>query len=207
MCVEVGLGRRVIPEPPPLRRLHWNQPMPYRDNRGCPVCGSPLAAYRTRDYSYERCDRCHGIWMSIALLNQMCAEIVPAPIVAFEAYDGAGQRGCPDCGRVMQRASLFEIPVDVCQVRTDGVWLDKDELKQVLDRVAETDPRPPDPPSSFTSLLDDFLTQTTPLVAVGGGAVQTAWRFRSSHSPAAATAAKEASPVTLSTTVDRGTEP
>ena len=95
--------------------------------------------------------------MSIAITRAMIDEMVPGAAMQFVNHRMPAQRRCPDCTQPLTPVTLFTIPVDYCRDHDHGLWFDKDELQQVLDRVGDTDPPPPEPPTSFTSLLQDFF--------------------------------------------------
>ncbi len=82
-----------------------------------------------------------------------------APGVGWELVGehDSRKRPCPKCHSMMKRAHILQVPVDYCSSEKHGAWLDKDELKQILERVAEPSDEAPDPPTSFTSLLGDFF--------------------------------------------------
>lgn len=111
---------------------------------------------RTRSYSYERCDRCYGLWLSLGVLTAMVSEMKPPLGVQFTQRPGRATRSCPDCQAPLAPVGLVGIPVDHCP-NQHGVWFDKDELGQVLDRVSDPSLPPPAPPTSFTSLLEELF--------------------------------------------------
>ncbi|MBW2278481.1 MAG: zf-TFIIB domain-containing protein [Deltaproteobacteria bacterium] len=131
--------------------------MVYRDQRGCPHCGSRLAKVSTRSYSYERCAKCAGLWVSLAVVSEMAGEIAPGTSVRVQPTPARSGRPCPDCRVPLNTGTLFRIPVDYCAEKQEGVWFDKDELAQFLERIACEDPPPPEPITSFSSLLRDFF--------------------------------------------------
>jgi Zn-finger nucleic acid-binding protein len=133
--------------------------MLYRQSGGCPSCGSPLLNLRTNDYSYRRCSKCIGVWMGRDVLTQLIEDILPGTAWKLKGSHDERQLQCPECHSPMHRAQVLHIPVDYCQPHSHGVWLDKDELRQILERVGETKPEAPEPPTSFTSLLSDFFSQ------------------------------------------------
>lgn len=149
-------ARRALPLPGAGPGCYHGR-MVYRHTRGCPVCGGTFTSYRTRTYNYERCARCLGIWMSMPVLRAMVASMVEGARPFFQERAGGESRMCPDCQTPMSRADLFGVPVEVCTAREHGVWFDKDELAQALERVGVEDPAPPEPPTSFTTLLADFF--------------------------------------------------
>jgi Zn-finger nucleic acid-binding protein len=133
--------------------------MVYRGVRGCPHCGGPFDRVTTRSYSYERCQRCKGLWVSSDVVGAMAHAMVPGTRLSFTQVRRRTSRPCPDCGSPMQAAVLFHIPIDRCAEKKHGVFFDKDELAQVLERVGSEEPEPPAPPTSFASLLRDFFEQ------------------------------------------------
>jgi Zn-finger nucleic acid-binding protein len=78
---------------------------------------------------------------------------------SLDFVPGVGRcvRSCPDCGAEMASARLFGIPIDHCASEHHGVWFDKDELAQFLERVGDEEPAPPQKATSFSSLLRDFF--------------------------------------------------
>lgn len=134
--------------------------MPFRSNRACPACGDSFAICRTAGYSYERCQRCLGIWITKSIIDEMLASIVPGSMAQFTKAPPARERRCPDCQVRLEHALLFRIPVDRCEKSEHGIWFDKDELRQVLERVKEPEPAEPEVATSFTSLLGEFFHST-----------------------------------------------
>ncbi|MBT8494968.1 MAG: zf-TFIIB domain-containing protein [Deltaproteobacteria bacterium] len=130
----------------------------YRSTRQCPVCGDKFEIHRTKNYSYERCEGCLGVWIDLGVLEELVAEV--APELEFELETtavGSRPRRCPDCQVTMGRFEFARIPLDACLDDRHGIWFDKDELTYVLDRAADDDAGPPPPPTSMTSLLSDFF--------------------------------------------------
>ncbi len=100
--------------------------------------------------------------MDISVIDELVAEMGPSAGVDVDSPWGARSQPthalrCPDCDAAMMHTSLFQIPVDYCPETKHGVWLDKDELQQVLARSEEADDAAPARPTSFTSLLADFF--------------------------------------------------
>ena len=48
-----------------------------------------------------------------------------------------GRRPCPICGQFMTSTQHYGNLTDVCQAH--GVWVDKDEIRSVLDRIKKDD--------------------------------------------------------------------
>ena len=133
--------------------------MPYRQRGGCPKCGGSFLNLRTEEYSYQRCSKCIGIWMDWAVLTRFIEDIMPDFAWKPEGTHQQRPLPCPKCRGSMERTYLLNIPVDYCKPHNHGVWLDKDELRQVLERVAKPTDAEPEAPTSFTTLLNDFFNQ------------------------------------------------
>lgn len=133
--------------------------MPYRHRGGCPGCGSPFLNLRTKDYSYLRCSKCLGIWMDWNVMAQFVSDIAPDYALELSGTHDERKLLCPECQSSMDRTHILHVPVDYCKPNNHGVWLDKDELRQVLERVNEPTDTQPEPPTSFTSLLNELFNQ------------------------------------------------
>ena len=133
--------------------------MPFRSGGGCPHCGGSFLRFQTESYSYMRCDKCVGIWIEWTVLAKLMRDIDPEHKWELQGGHEERKRHCPKCNSAMLRSHIFQIPVDYCNNEKHGVWLDKDELKNILEKVADDDSAPPAPPTSFTSLLNDFFSR------------------------------------------------
>lgn len=102
--------------------------------------------------------------MSPGVLRDMVGEMVGGPRAdpfdQMESRSVGTARTCPDCQRPLAPVELFRIPLDACLPRRDGVWFDRDELRQVLERAGMADPPPPEPVPTFTTLLEDFFSRS-----------------------------------------------
>jgi len=135
--------------------------MVFRTMRGCPICGGGFNIRRVREYSYETCADCHGVWMSRGTLAGMGKEIAPEAQLSMRAEQiNETTRACPDCQRAMKKAWMFRVPLDFCSAEQHGIWFDGGELRQVLERIGQEDPPPAEIPTSFRSLLADFFNQS-----------------------------------------------
>lgn len=85
-----------------------------------------------------RCGKCLGVWIEWDVLAKLLLDI--APERTWELPSGGGheerKRRCPKCNSMMLRSHIFQVPVDYCKNDRHGVWLDKDELKTILEKVA-----------------------------------------------------------------------
>ena len=130
----------------------------YRSSRQCPVCGDRFEIVRAKNYSYERCAGCLGVWVDLDVLKELVAEVAPELRFELLEADGERPRRCPDCQTTMSHFLFARIPLDACLDSNHGIWFDKDELTHVLTRAADEEAGPPPPPTSMTSLLNDFFT-------------------------------------------------
>lgn len=95
------------------------------------------------------------------VLTSFINNIMPDFKIEIAGSHEERQTPCPSCRGSMARTHILTIPVDYCKLHNHGVWFDKDELRQILERVAVPSDAPPEAPTSFTSLLNDFFNQRT----------------------------------------------
>jgi Zn-finger nucleic acid-binding protein len=136
--------------------------MPYRQRGGCPKCGGSFLNLRTKNYSYQRCSKCIGIWMEWDVLTRFIEDIEPGFVLETAGSHEGRMIPCPTCRGSMARTHILTVPVDYCKPHNHGVWFDKDELRQVLERVATSTDAAPEAPTSFTTLLNDFFNKRAP---------------------------------------------
>jgi Zn-finger nucleic acid-binding protein len=106
-----------------------------------------------------RCDKCIGVWIEWPVLAKLMRDIDPAHKWELQGGHEEHQRQCPKCQSQMLRSHIFQVPVDYCKTDKHGVWLDKDELKTILERVADSDVELSAPATSFNSLLNEFFSK------------------------------------------------
>jgi Zn-finger nucleic acid-binding protein len=109
----------------------------------CPRCNFPLTHIAFAQALAEECSRCCGLWMHPADFDRMCsdaeaqtaasgfAHIPVPPMQSEELYPR-----CPVCADRMSRQNFARrsgIMINIC--RAHGVWLDGDELRQVIEFI------------------------------------------------------------------------
>lgn len=110
----------------------------------CPGCRRPLTFAVVGHVRIARCEACEGVWVRPATLERICAQqdLQATLLVAFPASAGhvfsreVRYRKCPQCHEMMSRRNFAHrsgVIVDVC--RPHGVWLDKGELRAIVDFV------------------------------------------------------------------------
>ncbi len=113
----------------------------------CPSCKSVmLTKTHLGDVEVDQCSHCGGVWLRQDLFDQVSAEkevrgraLGVLPIASGPQAIGTGPvryRPCPVCKRMMNRynyARISGVIIDGC--KNDGLWFDKDELRQVLEFI------------------------------------------------------------------------
>lgn len=117
-------------------------------NLACPSCkGVKLTRTQLGDVEVDQCSHCGGVWLRQDLFDQVSAGkeargralgVLPtaAGPKAAAATLEVHYRPCPVCSRMMNRynyARISGVIIDGC--KKDGLWFDKDELRQVLDFI------------------------------------------------------------------------
>ena len=107
----------------------------------CPACGSAMVTLELADIEIDHCVHCGGIWLDTGELELLLDDPrKTAPLLdSFQEAPAASEppRRCPICDKKMMKiavgASKPPLVIDRCR-RTDGLWLDKSELQNVLHR-------------------------------------------------------------------------
>lgn len=116
-------------------------------NLGCPGCkGQKLTRTQLGDVEVDQCSHCGGVWLRQDLFDQVSAgkETRGRALGVLPTYAGpkatasmeVHYRPCPVCSRLMNRynyARISGVIIDGC--KKDGLWFDKDELRQVLEFI------------------------------------------------------------------------
>jgi Zn-finger nucleic acid-binding protein len=109
----------------------------------CPRCVVPLKHIAFAHALAEECQRCSGLWMEAADFDRVCSDAeaqsaasgfshIPAQFNDDEEY----YPRCPECPERMSRQNFARrsgIMINIC--RAHGVWLDGDELRQVIEFI------------------------------------------------------------------------
>ena len=118
----------------------------------CPDCRVAMKQTCVGQTVLHECGKCFGVWVDADSFRRICAEserqadILGALKIASAATGAPATspmqkkvfryRNCPKCGRLMNRynfANASGIVIDSC--KGDGVWFDRDELRQVVQFV------------------------------------------------------------------------
>ncbi len=116
-------------------------------NLACPSCKDvKLTRTQLGDVEVDQCCHCGGVWLRQDLFDQVSAgkeargralgvlptSTGPKATASLEVR----YRPCPVCSRLMNRynyARISGVIIDGC--KNDGLWFDKDELRQVLEFI------------------------------------------------------------------------
>ncbi|MCX5645584.1 MAG: zf-TFIIB domain-containing protein [Phycisphaerae bacterium] len=107
----------------------------------CPACKSAMITLELAEVEIDHCVHCGGIWLDTGELEVLMDNPLEARhlLDSFREDPAATERPrkCPICERKMAKIIVgrSEPPllIDKCR-RTDGLWFDKGELRDILDR-------------------------------------------------------------------------
>lgn len=107
----------------------------------CPACKSAMITLELADVEMDHCVHCGGIWLDTGELEVLMGDPLKAKrlLDSFQEPPAATEqpRKCPICERKMAKIVVGQsespLLIDKCR-RTDGLWFDKGELRDILDR-------------------------------------------------------------------------
>jgi Zn-finger nucleic acid-binding protein len=133
----------------PYRQPHEEPP----SHRRCPRCRSFLRKQAVGPNQVERCPSCHGAWIAAAEFNELIGDIDRREAVRMSepphrhSEEQINYLACPRCDEIMERVNFGRtsgILVDTC--KKHGIWLDRGELRRVVDHLAQRAPQSPESP-------------------------------------------------------------
>jgi len=107
----------------------------------CPACNNAMVTLELADVEIDHCVNCGGIWLDTGELELLMDD----PEKAGRLLDSFREdlapveqpRKCPICARKMAKIIVGQSPapprIDKCR-RSDGLWFDKGELEDILER-------------------------------------------------------------------------
>jgi Zn-finger nucleic acid-binding protein len=114
-----------------------------RTEQSCPRCQTGLVTVEFGRFVIQQCDTCGGLWMSVGVFDRVCSDAEAQSAAAALSLPPAPREVrkvayilCPACGQQMGRINFAHrsgVIIDIC--RQHGVWLDRDELQQILDFI------------------------------------------------------------------------
>jgi Zn-finger nucleic acid-binding protein len=131
----------------PYRQPHVEPPSYLR----CPRCKSSLRKQAVGPNQVERCPSCHGVWIAAAEFNELIGDIDRREAVRASepphrhSEAQVNYLACPRCDELMDRVNFGRtsgILVDTC--KKHGIWLDRGELRRVVDHLAQRAPESPE---------------------------------------------------------------
>jgi len=129
----------------------------------CPVCKNVMITLELAEVEIDHCTDCGGIWLDAGELELLMGEPEKARqlLGSFDVDHTSTEktRRCPICDKKMLKiivgASQPTLLIDKCR-RGDGLWFDKGELQNVLDRAQL------DKDSKIQQLLADMFGHSRP---------------------------------------------
>jgi len=112
----------------------------------CPRCRESLQATLVGDTELLECPKCEGLWVDLVALGRIqndrerqaavLGSAGPLPLAGGVTELNVRYIPCPECNQLMNRinfARCSNVIVDVC--RPHGTWLDKDELRRIVEFI------------------------------------------------------------------------
>jgi len=108
----------------------------------CPVCKSAMITLELAEVEIDYCTDCSGIWLDSGELELLLGDEKQSKklLKSFKIDEKSTEkpRRCPICLKKMQKivvgTSEPALLLDKCS-RDDGLWFDKGELQEILERA------------------------------------------------------------------------
>ena len=108
----------------------------------CPVCKNAMITLELSEVEIDHCINCGGIWLDAGELELLLGvpERAGQLLHSFKTdpHSTEEPRKCPICLKKMQKiivgSSTPVLVIDKCR-RGDGLWFDRGELQDVIDRA------------------------------------------------------------------------
>ena len=124
----------------------------------CPVCKNAMITLELAGVEIDHCTDCGGIWLDAGELEllldnpQQAQQLLDSFKIKSDSTES--RRKCPICDKKMQKIivgqSMPILLIDKC-TRGDGLWFDKGELQDILNRAQL------DKDNKFQKLLADMF--------------------------------------------------
>ena len=103
----------------------------------CPVCKNAMIVLELEQVEIDHCTTCGGIWLDRGELELLLASS-SGLVNTFQPVDVKEKiRRCPICLKKMQKVAVGKgnesVIIDRCS-NSHGLWFDKNELPQVLEK-------------------------------------------------------------------------
>jgi len=108
----------------------------------CPVCKNAMITLELAEVEIDHCIECGGIWLDAGELELLIGDLAGAEQLLdsfkIDSKCAEKRRKCPICLKKMQKivvgSSAPALLIDKCP-RGDGLWFDKGELQNILNRA------------------------------------------------------------------------
>jgi Zn-finger nucleic acid-binding protein len=119
---------------------------PLAAGTACPRCKTALKRFDVAGIALDECPSCGGMWLSVTAFDNVCSNqaaqtaatglALPPPMPLKSDAEHVHYISCPQCGNMMNRmnyAGGSGVIINIC--RAHGIWLDHDELHQIIDFI------------------------------------------------------------------------
>ena len=108
----------------------------------CPVCKNAMITLELADVEIDHCTDCGGIWLDAGELELLLGDPEKSKQLLdsfkIDSDSTESRRKCPICLKKMQKIIVGQskpiVLIDKC-TRGDGLWFDKGELQDILNRA------------------------------------------------------------------------
>ncbi len=108
----------------------------------CPVCKNAMITLELTDVEIDHCTDCGGIWLDAGELELLLGDPEKSKQLLdsfkIDSDSTENRRKCPICLKKMQKIIIGQskpiLLIDKC-TRGDGLWFDKGELQDILNRA------------------------------------------------------------------------
>ncbi len=108
----------------------------------CPVCKNAMITLELSEVEIDYCGQCGGIWLDAGELEMLLGDAEKAKgLIGSFSVDTTSvekRRKCPICDKKMAKVVVGSdgpmLLIDRC-VKGDGLWFDKGELDEIIDRA------------------------------------------------------------------------
>jgi Zn-finger nucleic acid-binding protein len=108
----------------------------------CPICKNAMITLQLQDVEIDFCGDCGGIWLDAGELELLLGEPGQGEKLLnsfkIDKHSAEKLRKCPICLKKMQKivvgSATPPLVIDKCR-RGDGLWFDKGELQDILEKA------------------------------------------------------------------------
>jgi Zn-finger nucleic acid-binding protein len=132
----------------------------------CPACKTDMIVIEYHSIELDYCNDCKGVWFDSGELELLLKsqglresrEFFDGILKSQEASSSEEKRNCPICGRKIRKTAIGEQPrilIDACS--NHGLWFDRGEVTQLMERLAGEHPRERDSKGHVINFLEEVF--------------------------------------------------